>query len=99
MGFQTVARSYSLGFVMTQAKPTARVLLAAETGDPLLAFSRFGRGATIRSDLTPVSRRARIRIWMRLPSSPGFPWARNGLTLAACLMSGPWKSRLGEGQT
>ena len=35
---------FSLGYVMTEAKPTAQVLLVAETGDPLLAQSRFGLG-------------------------------------------------------
>ncbi len=35
---------FTLGYVMTQVKPTAQLLLAQETGDPLLAVSRFGLG-------------------------------------------------------
>lgn len=39
---------------MTQAKPTAQTLLSLETGDPLLAVSRFGLGTGLcyTSDLT-----------------------------------------------
>ncbi|MEN0020138.1 MAG: VWA domain-containing protein, partial [Planctomycetota bacterium] len=46
---------FSLGFVMTRPKPTARVLLATETGEPLLAVNNYGLGATLAftSDLTP----------------------------------------------
>jgi Ca-activated chloride channel homolog len=33
-----------LGYVMTEPKPATQVLLAAETGDPLLAVGRFGLG-------------------------------------------------------
>ena len=42
------------GYVMTKPKPTSQVLLAAETGDPLLAVSRYGLGFGLAytSDLT-----------------------------------------------
>jgi len=55
LGFETSMLPMSLGFVMTRPKATARVLLATETGDPLLAFSRYGLGSTLAftSDLTP----------------------------------------------
>lgn len=43
-GFQDADLPFTLGYVMTQPKPTAQVLLIAETGDPLLAISRFGLG-------------------------------------------------------
>ena len=45
---------FTLGFVMTEAKPTAQLLLVTETGDPLLAVSRFGLGTGLAytSDLT-----------------------------------------------
>ena len=45
---------HSLGYVMTEAKPTAQLLLAVETGDPLLAVGRYGLGAGMAytSDLT-----------------------------------------------
>lgn len=43
-----------LGYVMTQTKPSANLLLAAETGDPLLAVCRYGLGTGLcwTSDLT-----------------------------------------------
>lgn len=44
-----------LGYVMTQARPTARVLLLTETGEPLLAEKRFGLGKSVAftSDASP----------------------------------------------
>jgi Ca-activated chloride channel homolog len=44
----------SLGYVMTEVKPTAQLLLALETGDPLLAVGRYGLGSGMAytSDLT-----------------------------------------------
>ena len=44
----------SLGYVMTEAKPVTQTILAAETGDPLLAVGRFGlgQGLCFTSDLT-----------------------------------------------
>lgn len=53
-GYQGVELPFVLGFVMTEPKPTAQVLLAAETGDPLLAISRFGlgNGLAYASDMT-----------------------------------------------
>lgn len=43
-GYREEDLPFVLGYVMTEPKPTAQVLLAAETGDPLLAVSRFGLG-------------------------------------------------------
>jgi uncharacterized membrane protein/uncharacterized protein YegL len=43
-GYQAADLPFILGYVMTEAKPTAQVLLAAETGDPLLAIGRYGLG-------------------------------------------------------
>lgn len=43
-GYEDADLPFALGYVMTEAKPTAQVLLVAETGDPLLAVSRFGLG-------------------------------------------------------
>lgn len=43
-GFTEAELPFTLGFVMTQQKPTAQLLLVTETGDPLLAMSRFGLG-------------------------------------------------------
>ncbi len=53
-GYSKADWPLSLGYVMTEAKPTAQLLLVAETGDPLLAVSRFGLGCgmAFTSDLT-----------------------------------------------
>lgn len=53
-GFNDSDLPFTLGYVMTEAKPTAQLLLAAETGDPLLATGRYGLGAGMAytSDLT-----------------------------------------------
>lgn len=53
-GFSEGELPFSLGYVMTETKPTAQLLLAAETGDPLLAVGRYGLGAgmAFTSDLT-----------------------------------------------
>jgi len=53
-GYEKTELPFVLGYVMTRPKPTAQVLLAAETGDPLLAISRYGlgMGAAYTSDLT-----------------------------------------------
>jgi Ca-activated chloride channel homolog len=53
-GFERAEFPPVLGYVMAKPKPTAQVLLATETGDPLLAVGRFGLGTGIAftSDLT-----------------------------------------------
>jgi hypothetical protein len=53
-GFTDDDLPFSLGYVMTEMKPTAQLLLAAETGDPLLAVGRYGLGVgmAFTSDLT-----------------------------------------------
>jgi hypothetical protein len=53
-GFEQAELPYALGYVMAKPKPTARVLLALETGDPLLAVCRYGlgQGVCFTSDLT-----------------------------------------------
>lgn len=53
-GFREADLPFSLGYVMTQSKPTAQMLLITETGDPLLAISRFGLGTGLAytSDLS-----------------------------------------------
>ncbi|MCX6853279.1 MAG: VWA domain-containing protein, partial [Verrucomicrobia bacterium] len=43
-GFEAEGLPVTLGYVMTESKPTAQVLLGAESGDPLLAVGRFGLG-------------------------------------------------------
>lgn len=53
-GFQESDLPFSLGYVMTQSKPSAQTLLVTESGDPLLAVSRYGLGVGLAftSDLT-----------------------------------------------
>ncbi len=53
-GYGKAQLPYVLGYVMTQTKPTANLLLAAETGDPLLAICHYGLGTGLcwTSDLT-----------------------------------------------
>jgi Ca-activated chloride channel homolog len=53
-GYEKSDLPFVLGYVMTQPKPTAQLLLAAETGDPLLAICRYGLGTGLcwTSDLT-----------------------------------------------
>ncbi len=53
-GFSKNDLPLSLGYVMTEVKPTAQLLLAVETGDPLLAIGRYGLGSGMAytSDLT-----------------------------------------------
>lgn len=53
-GFNEDDLPFSLGYVMTEVKPTTQLLLAAETGDPLLAVGRYGLGSGLAytSDLT-----------------------------------------------
>jgi uncharacterized membrane protein len=38
---------FLLGYVVTRPKPTAEVVLATESGDPLLAWWRYGLGMTV----------------------------------------------------
>lgn len=53
-GYEKSDLPFVLGYVMTQPKPTAQLLLAAETGDPLMAICRyaFGTGLCWTSDLS-----------------------------------------------
>ncbi len=53
-GYEKAQLPYVLGYVMTQPKATANLLLAAETGDPLLAVCRYGLGMGLcwTADLT-----------------------------------------------
>jgi Ca-activated chloride channel family protein len=43
-GYEKAQLPFVLGYVMTQAKPTAKLVLAAEMGDPLMAVCRYGLG-------------------------------------------------------
>ncbi len=54
VGYGQTDLPFTLGYVMTEAKPTAQLLMAVETGDPLLAIGRYGLGTGMAytSDLT-----------------------------------------------
>jgi len=53
-GYEEAELPLVLGYVMTRPNPTAQVLLVAESGDPLLAVTRYGLGTGLAytSDLT-----------------------------------------------
>lgn len=53
-GYEAAEFPMILGYVMTRVKPTAQLLLAAESGDPLLATGQFGLGTGVAftADLT-----------------------------------------------
>ncbi|PXA03818.1 hypothetical protein DDZ13_09245 [Coraliomargarita sinensis] len=53
-GYENAELPLVLGYVMTRPNPTAQVLLVAESGDPLLAVTRYGLGTGLAytSDLT-----------------------------------------------
>jgi Ca-activated chloride channel family protein len=53
-GYEEAELPFTLGYVMTEVKPTAQLLLAVETGDPLMAIGRYGLGTGLAytSDLT-----------------------------------------------
>ena len=53
-GYEEAQLPFSLGYVMTRPRPTAQVLLATDTGDPLLAINPFGlgQGLCFTADLT-----------------------------------------------
>ncbi|HBR94763.1 MAG TPA: hypothetical protein DEA90_11430 [Opitutae bacterium] len=72
-GYERSQLPMVLGYVMTRPTPTAQVLLVAETGDPLLAVSRFGLGTGLAytSDLTDRWGSE----WLSWPSGSKF-WAQ-----------------------
>lgn len=53
-GFREATLPLLFGFVMTRAKPTSHLILATETGEPLLAVCNYGLGSGLAytSDLT-----------------------------------------------
>ena len=53
-GYEEAEFPMILGYVMTRMKPTAHMILAAESGDPLLAAGQFGLGTGVAftADLT-----------------------------------------------
>jgi len=53
-GYTNTELPFTLGYVMTRARPTAQVLLTTDTGDPLLAINPYGlgQGLAFTGDLT-----------------------------------------------
>jgi len=72
-GYEKSDLPFVLGYVMTQPKPTAQLLLAAETGDPLMAICRYGLGTGLcwTSDLSEKWGGE----WLSWGSGPSF-WAQ-----------------------
>ena len=56
---------FLLGYVITRPKPTSEVILATESGDPLLAWWRYGLGMTVAFTSDAKSRWAAE--WMTWP--------------------------------
>ena len=62
-----------LGYVVTRAKPTSELILATETGDPLLAWWRYGLGTTVA--FTSDARNQWAAEWLTWPGYSRF-WAQ-----------------------
>lgn len=63
---------FLLGYVKTRAKPTSELILAAETGDPLLAWWRYGLGVSLA--FTSDARNRWASEWLAWPDFGKF-WA------------------------
>jgi Ca-activated chloride channel family protein len=73
---------FLLGYVVTRAKPTAEVILVTESGDPLLAWWRYGLGMSVAFTSDAKARWAAE--WLNWPQFGQF-WAqvvRHGLRKA-----------------
>jgi hypothetical protein len=64
---------FLLGYVVTRAKPTAEVILATESGDPLLAWWRYGLGMSVAFTSDAKARWAAE--WLNWPQFGQF-WAQ-----------------------
>ena len=64
---------FLLGYVVTRAKPTAEVVLATESGDPLLAWWRYGLGMT--AAFTSDAKARWAAEWLNWPQFGQF-WAQ-----------------------
>lgn len=64
---------FLLGYVVTRPKPTSEVILATETGDPLLAWWRYGLGMSVAFTSDAKSRWAAE--WLSWPGYAPF-WAQ-----------------------
>ena len=104
-GYEDADLPFVLGYVMTQPKPTANILLVAESGDPLLAISRYGLGTGLAftSDLTEKWGGD----WLDWGRGPAF-WSQVfrgivrkeqsvGLSAVANVEDESWQVRIGRG--
>ncbi len=64
---------FLLGYVVTRPKPTAEVILATESGDPLLAWWRYGLGMSVAFTSDAKARWAAE--WLNWPQFGQF-WAQ-----------------------
>jgi hypothetical protein len=64
---------FLLGYVVTRAKPTAEIILATESGDPLLAWWRYGLGMSVAFTSDAKARWAAE--WLNWPQFGQF-WAQ-----------------------
>jgi Ca-activated chloride channel family protein len=101
-GYDADGLPVTLGYVMTEAKPAVQVLLAAESGDPLLAVGRFGLGMGLAytGDLTETWGGEWLawdgcgRFWAQVLRSVVRKMDRAGLDARSEIMDGRWKVRL-----
>ncbi|MCC6510248.1 MAG: FixH family protein, partial [Pirellulaceae bacterium] len=64
---------FLLGYVVTRPKPTSEFILASESGDPLLAWWRYGLGMTVA--FTSDAKRQWAAEWLTWPQFGTF-WAQ-----------------------
>ena len=69
---------FLLGYVVTQPRPTAEVILATESGDPLLAWWRYGLGMCVA--FTSDAKNQWASEWMTWDGFSRF-WAQVGESL------------------
>ncbi len=101
-GYDADGLPVTLGYVMTEAKPAVQVLLAAESGDPLLAVGRFGLGMGLAytGDLTETWGGEWLawdgcgRFWAQVLRSVVRKMDRAGLDARSEITNGRWKVRL-----
>ncbi len=101
-GYDVQGLPVTLGYVMTEAKPAVQVLLAAESGDPLLAVGRFGLGMGLAytGDLTETWGGEWLawdgcgRFWAQVLRGVVRKTDRGGMDARSEVADGRWKVRL-----
>lgn len=72
-GVELETAPFLLGYVVTRPKPTCEFILATESGDPLLAWWRYGFGITVA--FTSDAKRQWAAEWLSWPQFGSF-WAQ-----------------------